>query len=82
MVQTSCTKGLELDPATPFIIDSKGDGTLLFVVRALFLNACALEPLSCQSRPLTRCSLQSYEVHELSKANINMENKVSAYKKY
>lgn len=36
---TSCTKGLELVPPTPFIIDSKGVGTLLFVVRALFLNA-------------------------------------------
>ncbi|KAF7825264.1 uncharacterized protein G2W53_016428 [Senna tora] len=39
VVHTSCTKGLELVPVTPFIIESKGDGTLLFVVRALFLKA-------------------------------------------
>jgi len=39
VVHTSCTKGLEPVPETPFIIDPKGDGTLVVVVRAFFLSA-------------------------------------------
>ena len=39
VVHTSFTKGLDSGPPISFIIDSKGDGTLVFVVRALFLSA-------------------------------------------
>jgi len=39
VVHTSFTKGLDSGPPISLIIDSKGDGTLVFVVRALFLNA-------------------------------------------
>ena len=39
VVHTSFTKGLDLGPPISLIIDSKGDATLVFVVRALFLNA-------------------------------------------
>lgn len=35
---TSFTKGLDSGPAISFIIDSKGDGTLVLVVRAIFLR--------------------------------------------